>query len=303
MKMLWCALIPIVCAGAAALAQRHAEELVVTGDGIMPAMVNEIPGRIRIDPAAPALPLLSSRWAGQAGLRPSMFAGRYMVGPETVPGASAVARIGIGANAEMRRRRLGWTERPFLTVADGVVGPGGVPEQLIRFQLRPARPGERVIELRLVDEGGIFGGWGGSYALIDVGGAPLRIRFDPHRPRTLATAGAGVRLAEAFGGRLTGEAEQVEIAFGIARPVRTLRLDRPLAIGPLSIATLGVRTRDFGNAEGITEEGGDPDEIVVTARGRRDASRDRIALGADALARCSSILFDKRARQVRLSCA
>lgn len=302
MRALWCALIPIACAGVAASAQRGRAELVVVGDGILPATVNGIAGRIRVDPAAPAVPLLSARWAGQAGLRPSMLAGRYAVGPQEVPGASAVARIGVGAGVPDRRRRVGWAQRPYLTNADGVVGPGGLPQQVIRFQLRPARPEERTVSFRLVDEGGMFGGWGASYALVDVGGAPLRVRFDPHRPRTLATAGAGLRLAEAFGGRLADDAEPVEIAFGIARPVRTLRLARPLAIGPLAITTLGVRTRDFGNAEGIQPEGGDPDEIVITARGRRNMARDRIALGADALARCSSIIFDKRSRQVRLSC-
>lgn len=302
MRAVWRVLIPIVCAGTTALAQRGGAELVVSGDGIVPAAVNGVPGRIRVDPAAPAVPLLSTRWAGEAGLRPSMLAGRYAVGPQEVPGASAVARIGVGAGAPARRRRVGWTQRPYLTGADGVVGPGGLPQQVIRFQLRPARPGERTVAFRLVDEGGMFGGWGASYALVDLGGAPLRVRFDPHRPRTLATAGAGLRLAEALGGRLADDAQAVEIAFGIARPVRTLRLARPLTIGPLAIATLGVRTRDFGNAEGIQPDGGDPDEIVVTAPGRRTVARDRIALGADVLARCSSITFDRRARQVRLSC-
>jgi hypothetical protein len=139
--------------------------------------------------------------------------------------------------------------------------------------------------------------------LVDVGGEPMRIRFNPNHPRTFATAGAGVRLAAALDGRLAGETESVAIAFGVSRPVRTLRLARPLAVGPLSLSTLGVRTVDFGNATAIREEDGDPEEIVVTGGGRRDTKRDRIALGADALARCSSIVFDKPARQVRLTCA
>ena len=58
--------------------------------------------------------------------------------------------------------------------------------------------------------------------------------------------------------------------------MRTLRLGTPLQIGPLAITELGVRTSDFGNASAIREEGGDPDEIVVTADRRRDPDRDRI---------------------------
>ena len=46
----------------------------------------------------------------------------------------------------------------------------------------------------------------------------------------------------------------------------------------------------------------DPDEIVVVAKGNRDANRDRLTLGADLLDRCSSIIFDKPAKQIRLTC-
>jgi hypothetical protein len=277
-------------------------ELVVSGDGLVAATVNGVPGRLRIDPAVPAMPILGTAWAERAGLRAGPFAFGYMVGPETVRGRSAVGRLAIGGGAELRHR-VGWTERPFTEAADGVVGPGGLPQQVIRFVLGPSQPGERTVALPMVDEGGLFGGWGHSYAVIDLGGAPLRIRFDPHHPRTLATAGAGVRLAAANDARIGGEAESAEIAFGISRPVRTLHLARPLQIGPLRITELGVRTADFGNTAAIREEGGDPDELVVTARNRRNNDRDRIAIGADLLARCSSLVFDRAARQIRLTCA
>jgi hypothetical protein len=278
-------------------------ELVVAADGIVPATVNGVPGRIRIDPAVPSLALLSTRWANEAQLRPGPFAFGMMVGPQQVDGVTAVGRIGVGDGGEVRRRRIGWTRLPYTEAADGVIGPGGVPQNVIRFVLGPSQPGERTVALPLADEGGMFGGWGHSYALIELGGERLRVRFDPHHPRTLATAGAGVRLAQAFDGRVAGEVEPVTIAFGIARPVRTLRLGRPLQIGPLAIAELGVRTSDFGSAGSIREEGGDPDEIVVTADRRRDTDRDRITIGADLLSRCSAIVFDKRRREVRLTCA
>lgn len=278
-------------------------ELVVSGDGIVPVTVNGVPGRVRIDPAVPALGMLNMDYAARARLRAGPFAFGYLVGPRQVNGLSAVTRIGVGDGARPRKRRVGWTERPYLADADGVIGPGGLPQQVIRFVLRPSVPGERTVALPMVNEGGLLGGWGGAYALIDVGRQPMRIRFNPHQPLTLATAGAAVRIAAAHDGRLGGDTSEVEIAFGIARPVRTLRLATPLPIGPLAISELGVRTADFGNASAIREEGGDPDEIIVTGERRRDPRRDRLSLGADALARCSSITFDKRARQVRLSCA
>jgi hypothetical protein len=290
-------------ASAPALAQTG--ELVVSGDGIVPVTVNGVAARIRIDPAVPSLPMLTADYAGRARLRAGPFAFGYMVGPEMVRGRSAVARIGIGEGVRPRKRRVGWTDRPFAAGVDGVVGPGGLPNQLVRFVLGPPRPGERTVALPMADEGGLFGGWGHSYAVIDLGGQPLRIRFDPHHPRTLATAGAGVRLATHHDARIGGAVESDEIAFGIARPVRTLHLGRPLQIGPLTIAELGVRTADFGNAASIREESesGDPDEVIVTGDRRRNNDRDRIAIGADLLARCSSLVFDRRAREIRLTCA
>lgn len=293
--------IPVAAAALIGAAAPPAE-YVVTGDGVVPAVVNGVPGRLRIDPAAPSLAMLTPSYGGRVQLRPGPFAFLYMVGPERVEGRTAVARIGLDG-ARPRRRRVGWTQRPYLADADGVIGPGGLPQAVVRFVLRAPVPGERTVTLPLIDEGGLFGGWGASYAVIEVGGAPMRVRFDPHQPRTLATAGAGVRLAAAQDGRIGGETESVVVAFGIARPVRTMRLARPLTIGPLTIAAIGVRTADFGNAASIREEGGDPDEILVTAQRRRNPNRDRIAIGADDLARCSSITFDRPARRIRLTCA
>ena len=297
----------VAAAGAALMlggaAEPVADELVVTGDGIVAATVNGAAGRIRIDPAVPSIAMLGPEWAARAELRPSLFGIGYLVGPTQVNGATDVTRIAIGDGSEARRRRVGWTERPYTSVADGVIGPGGLPQDVIRFVLRPAMPGERTLALPMVDEGGMFGGWGHMFGRIEVGGRPMKIRIDPYHPRTLATAGAAVRLAAAYQGMIGGETESLEIGFGIERPVRTLRLGTPLAVGPLSLTTLGVRTADFGSAAAIREEGSDPDEIVVTGSRRRNMDRDRIAIGADALERCSSIVFDKRAREIRLTCA
>jgi hypothetical protein len=152
----------------------------------------------------------------------------------------------------------------------------------------------------------VFGRLSGEFAQIIIGGQPVRIRFDPYHPRTTVTANAASLIAEAQRGTLTGSAEPVEIAFGIARPVRTMTLATPLAVGPLLLSTIGVRTSDVGSAAAIPEADAappDPDEIVVTAKGKRDPKRDRLTLGADLLDRCSAIVFDKPAKQISLTCA
>ena len=218
-------------------------------------------------------------------------------------GKSSFTRMFAAQQAAKNDRRIIFVPLHLFEPTDGVIGPGGVPEPVVRFVLRAPLPGERTITLPLEDEGGLLGGWGGSYALVDLGGQSLRVRFNPNEPRTLATAGAAVRIANLHDGRVSGETAPAHIAFGISRPVRTMRLGTPLAIGPFAISELGVRTADFGNASAIREEGGDPDEVVVTGDRGRNRNRDRLAIGADQLRNCSSITFDKRRRQVRLTCA
>ena len=103
-----------------------------------------------------------------------------MVGPEQVNGRSAVARIAVGEGAEPRQRRVGWTERPYAEGADGVIGPGGLPQQVVRFVLRPAAArASAPSRCRWRTKAACSAAGAHSYALIDLGGAPLRVRFDP----------------------------------------------------------------------------------------------------------------------------
>ena len=281
------------------------QERVIAPDGVVEGRIGETPLRLRIDPGATAMPLVTTAIAERAGLKAGMFGTVYGVGPVRIPGRTAVGWIDFGTGPV--KRRISFAPKPYAAGFDGVVGPGGLAEPVVRFVLRAAVPGERTVALPMVDQGGMMGNWAERFALVEVGGERLRVRFDPHHARTLATAAAGVRLAAAFGGTVSGGTEPEEIAFGVSRPVRALALARPLTIGPLAIRTLGVRTTDNGNAAGIAEAGADadPNEVVVTAKGKgkHDPDCDRLSLGADVLARCSSIVFDTPAKAIRLTCA
>jgi hypothetical protein len=289
------------------------DERVVSGDGIVDVRLNGKSARLRVDPAAPGMPLMADAVAEERGFKMGGSLGigfGFSVGPTTVMSKTQVVRVAYGIKPE--KQRVGWTQRPFSIAADGSIGPGGLPEPVVRFVLRPARPGERTITMRMERLGfpmTLFGGgWIASIGMVNVDGAPMRIRFDPHHSRTLATAGAAVRLAKAYGGALSGAAVPTEIFFGVKRPVRDLTLKRPFVLGSLSIDRLGARTSDFG-ATGANHGSGapsivtDPDEILVTAKGKsRDRRHDTISLGADQLRHCSSIVFDKKAQAVRLTC-
>lgn len=276
-------------------------ELVVDVGATSFSTVNGVPVRLRIDPAAVAMPTVASDVAARAGLKAGPFQVSYAVGPVSVEGRTALGRIDLGRGPETRR--IAWWDRRRDRSADAVVGPGGVPAPVVRFRLRPTRSGERVATLRMIGQGGLADRWAGLYALATLDGRPIRIRFDPQRPST-ATAAVGLALARVHDGVAEGGSFPTEIAFGVERPVRMLRLARPFEVGPLSIDRLLVRVADHGNAAGIATARvpPDPDEVVVTGRRERDRSRDRITIGRDQLDRCSSITFDKRTRQVRLSC-
>ncbi|WP_326523312.1 hypothetical protein [Sphingomonas sp.] len=292
------AVLLILTIGAAPPAER-----VIRVGSIVPATVAGLPAQLLVDPGAPSLVMVSGEMAKRAQLRPGPFAMAWLIGPVRVPGRTAVVRVDLGSGVE--KKRIGWTERPYITGVDGAVGPGGLKDDVVRFVLRAAVPGEREHALPLVDGGGVFGGAVGLFAQVEIDGAPVRIRFDLRRRDTMTSAGTALTLARANAGTLAEARRPAEIAFGVERPVRRMTLGRPLAIGPLSLTQIDVRTTDFGNADGIAGEGTapDPEEVVVTAKGQRDRSRDRITVGADALERCSSITFDKRTKLVRLRCA
>ncbi len=289
------AVLAFVLPGVAGGAKPAQGEYVVRGDGVVPATVGGVAGRLRITPWAPAAPTLNPDYAQRIGLKGGFFGFAVKVGPVKVRGESGVTRLQFG-NASFKRRVV-WFDRRYDAGADGAVGPGGLPVDLIRFQLKPEGANERSATLPLIQQ--IFRP---VTTRVMVGGRTITIFFDPQHPRTLATAGAGAALADGLGGQLVGGVDKAEIAFGISRPVRTIRLSRPLVIGPLTLESMQVRIGDNGSVAGIADADADPDEIVVTAKSKKDR-RDVIIIGRDQLGSCSSMVFDKKAKTIRLSCA
>lgn len=299
----------LLLAGAASPPQ----ERVVDGEGIVIGRIAGLPARVRIDPAAPAMPLIDQALAERAKLKQAGSWGisiGYAVGGTQVMTRTQVVQADLGDG--VIERRVGWAKRPFAPGVDVSVGPAALAEPVIRFQLRKPAPGETTTTFKARHESavfGLFGNFSATYAEIEVGGAPMRLRFDPHHARTLATAGAAVRIAALHDGSVSGATVPTEIFFGIERPIRTMTLGKPMELGPLRIATLGVRTNGAGSAAAIRDADTpapavDPDEIVVTAKDRkRDLRRDTLSLGGDQLRQCSSIVFDRKAEVIRLTCA
>lgn len=287
--------------------------------GMIAATIDGKPVTLRVDPAAPGLVFVTTAVAERLALKGGALGLGYSVGGQGAMQATTVRPMTFGTNAV--KRRIGfpsrkhetkgkaadprWVGRPYADVGDGTIGPASLPEPVVRILLNAPRAGERTVALPMVDGGGLLGKLSGTFAQITIGGQPIRVRFDPYHPRTTVTANAATLIAQAQRGTLAGLTAPVEIAFGIARPVRIMTLATPLLVGPLALSSLGVRTTDVGNAAAIPDADApppDPDEIVVVAKGKRDANRDRLTIGADLLDRCSAIVFDKPAKQIRLTC-
>ncbi len=304
-----------VMGSAALAADKAAPVRDVPVGGMIAATIDGTPVRLRVDPGAPGLVLVTAATAERLALKGGALGLGYAVGGQGAMQATTVRPMTFGTAAVKRRvsfpsrkhdsKDQRWIGRAYANAGDGSIGPGSLPEPVVRIALRAPHPGERTVALPMVDGGGMFGRLSGAFAVVTIAGQPVRVRFDPYHPRTTVTANAGALIAEAQGGRLTGDTEPVEIAFGIARPVRTMTLATPLAIGPLAVSRLGVRTADVGSAAAIPDADAappDPDEVVVTAKGKRDPKRDRLTIGADLLDGCSAIVFDEVRKEVRLTC-
>lgn len=261
-------------------------------DGLVNARSGTQPLRWLMLADGASAPILNRAAAQRLGFKPGWFGATVKVGPVRVPGSTAVMRFSIGAFEF--KRRMGWFERDIAPAYDGMLGPGAVPFPVISFKLRAPQPCEQVMTLPLVDSG--LQGMGTSY-----GKPAIMVQFDPQRARSIATAAAGADLARLLDGELFGAVRQEHARFGVMRPVRELRFARPFMVAVLRLNAMLVRTSDYGNTGAIRDADADPSEIVVTAKSKVKAIRV-IHLGADALQHCSSLVFDKPRRQLRLSC-
>lgn len=222
------------------------------------------------------------------------------IGPVTVRGHRTLASIFFAGGD--RIAAVEWFAREAAGTSAGQVGPFGVPATLVEFRLRAMQPGERRFTLPLDEEAN---GWGIASTTLFLAGQQVRFAFAPHFATSVASAAAGGTIARAQGGRYAGMPQMVAINHGVERPARAVVLDRALAVGPVLLPALLVRTLDYGVPQGIDDpaDGEDnPADILVTARTDRQTPQFIVYVGADALSHCSSIAFDKAAMTISLSC-
>lgn len=261
--------------------------------------IKDQPVRIRLAPDAISVPTLNADAAKRIGLKPSMIGYIYVIGPEKI--GFRTDNVPYRAKAASFKRRTAFSDRQLADGADGIAGPETFPFARTIFIMRGARPGDRAITLPLDTEMGRSQ----TSVRMDVGGRAIYAAFSFDRVESLVTATGGKWIADANGGRFDGAARESPILYGVVRPVRSLRLDRPLKLGALEIRNLAVRVSDMGNTRGIAEglaPEQDPNEIVVSADSKRKVPNQRLYIGMDTIGHCASMTYDFEAGTVTLMC-
>ena len=261
--------------------------------------INDQPARIRLAPDAISVPTLNADAAQRIGLKPSMIGYIYVIGPEKI--GFRTDNVRYRAQAVSFKRRTAFSQRQLVDGADGIAGPETFPFMRTILIMRDPQPADRAITLPLDTKMG----HSQTGVRIDVGGRPVYAAFSFDRAESLVTATGGKWIADANGGRFEGDAREAPILYGVARPIRSLRLDRPLMLGELEIRNLAVRVSDMGNSQGIAESDApdpDPNEIVVSGDSKRKLPSQRLYIGMDTIGHCSSITYDFEAGTVTLMC-
>lgn len=184
--------------------------------------------------------------------------------------------------------------------ADGVVAPTLLPHAEVRLVRRPATAADRVTVLKAETKGLFFRDTIQADWPLPAG--KLELEFHPFRATTIASVAAASRLADSFGGGLEGPVHQVEVAFGVKRPVRTMALTRRAAIAGISLSRFDVRLFDWSGSAELPPDS-DPDApLTVTASRGRQRGWPILKLGADVLDGCAEIAWRAASSEIALTC-
>lgn len=243
-------------------------------------------GAVTLNPAAAARTGLGrgqGKWVDIIG--PVRLSGRFARAPLVVQGREVSAKIH-------------WQERNVTSEADGTVTPHLLPFDTVTLIRRQESGSERelVFGARMDENHGI-------HFPLRIGKRRVAVRFSFFRPRSFALAAAAAVIAENHGGVLEEGRSFESISYGVDRPVRPLRLSRPLEVGSLTLSRMMARTVDFRGKHKLARAPAREDGILVVGRIPSQDAVYRLTLGLDVLDRCSRAVYTRSTGELRLRCA
>ncbi len=242
--------------------------------------------RLEVDLRLPDVLVLNPEAARRLGVRrvPLLAAG-VGLDDALIRGRIARPRI-MFAGAGSTRAMTGIFSVPASHRADGLIGPGALPYDIVRIELRPAQEGDREISFALVDADV----WKPT---ISVGNLDVEVSFDLANASSTFNRTAAALLDDAGAIVPGGAHSETPMLLGLrarTQPVRT-----ELTVAGLGLGPVVARTR--APLIGAT------DEETIVVRAEADVPPPSLWVGREALARCSSISVDRNSRRLTLRCA
>lgn len=172
--------------------------------------------------------------------------------------------------------------------SDGMIGIGLLPQSEVQLVFRAATTKDRTTS--------IAAGQGRQSNSLTMrwplpGNGTIEVELHPLRAVSVASVAAASQLAAAGNGALTGPARRVEIGFGVDRPVRSLRLARPIAIAGVMVRDIDVRLFDWAGKAQLPPDADAGEGAMVTGRRGRQRGWPILKLGRDVLANCASLTW------------
>lgn len=258
------------------------------GAPVVEAEINRRPVRLEIDPRLPDMLAMSTPAAERLGVRrlPLASAVVRIEGGGAMRGRIARPRISFGGRAS--RAFAGVFPVPVSATAEGAIGPGALPYDVITITFGPEPGAARDIRFRLEDADL----W---RARAQAGGGALEIMFDVANDASVFNRPASRLFDHSLAIVAAGEVAERPLILGLSTMLQPVTTE--LRVEGLALAPAFART----NAPllGALEE----DAIVVEAEG--DDSPPGLVVGRAALLRagCASISVDRRTRTLTLHCA
>lgn len=305
---LWLGLVlTLILTGNAAARDRNPSEITLSGEHRFTAyIVNEeaedVPVTLLVNATESGHIKLNYSFVQAAGIDPGYDAGYFTVGPIRFP--SFYQKLRLRADTLNWKGKAYWSEGEYVDDEDGAIGPYGLPHDIVRFQWREEQPGEEICTMRLHRIG-----WTRTAGTrIKVGKRTINVFFSSLNLESIATAAAGAALAEAFDGELVGKTESATYPGDIDRPIRKVVLSEPLRLCAITLNDFHVRLQDYGDSSGIVDgdlrrANKDSDELtIIGAIPNPGTVLYDLDIRQEDMQHCSSVTFDKRKKQIRLSC-
>ena len=263
-------------------------QIVVRADPapIVEAEINGRPVRLEVDLRLPDVLVLNPSAAERLGVRRIPFvAARVLLDDASIRGRIARPRIVFG-QAGAARAITGVFNVPASERADGLIGPGVLPYDVIRVELRAPQANEREIVLAIADADV----WDPRQ---QIGGLEMSVWFDLANDASTFNRTASARLDES--GLIVADGAHTETAMLMGLRAQTQPIRTDISVQGLGLSPVAARTR--------APLLGALDEDTIVVEGDADAPRPSLWIGRRALADCSSITVDRRSRLLTLRCA